>query len=140
MIRLFVEQWATVAYRSQAGAGDHYDVKLPCHLMLAKLAAAAAPTVLSHVESLVEPLEKTLTAKLKADAVKQEVDRNEDMLRSALRAIDALSRMPDVESCQRFQTFLTKTVLVEPMAARFKAVRCESETASDAMDTRMDTN
>jgi cullin-associated NEDD8-dissociated protein 1 len=61
----------------------------------------------------------------------QEVDRNEDMLRSALRAIDALSRMPDVETCQRFQTFLTKTVLGDAaMAQRFKAVRSESDTTA----------
>lgn len=46
------------------------------------------------VDALLEPLEKTVTTRLKADAVKQEVDRNEDMIRSALRAVDALSRMP----------------------------------------------
>jgi hypothetical protein len=40
----------------------------------------------------VEPLEKALTARLKSDAVKQEVDRHEDMLRACLRALDALNR------------------------------------------------
>ena len=39
-----------------------------------------------------EPLEKALTARLKSDAVKQEVDRHEDMLRACLRAVDALNR------------------------------------------------
>lgn len=32
-----------------------------------------APVVLAQLDKLVEPLEKTLTAKLKSDAVKQEV-------------------------------------------------------------------
>jgi len=41
----------------------------------------------------VDPLEKTVTNKTKPDAVKQEVDRNEDMIRSALRAIDSLNRI-----------------------------------------------
>lgn len=63
-----------------------------------------------------------------------QVDRNEDMLRSALRAIDALSRMSDHESCQRFSTFLNKTVMVEPMATRFNNVRSESDLAVDSMD------
>ena len=63
-----------------------------------------------------------------------QVDRNEDMLRSALRTIDALSRMSDVESCQAFQTFLTKSVMVEPMASRYNNVRSESNTNVDAMD------
>lgn len=45
------------------------------------------------MDALVEPLEKTIQHKTKADAVKQEVDRNEDMIRSALRAIDSLNRI-----------------------------------------------
>jgi len=118
----------------KSGLADHYDVKLPCHLILAKLAVASAPAVLGVLTDLVEPLEKTLNTKLKTDAVKQEVDRNEDMLRSALRAIDALSRMSDHESCQRFSTFLNKTVMVEPMATRFNNVRSESDLAVDSMD------
>ena len=40
-----------------------------------------------------EPIEKTISHKPKGDAVKQEVDRNEDMIRSALRAISSLSRI-----------------------------------------------
>ena len=49
--------------------------------------------LLSVMDTLVEPLEKTVTHKTKPDAVKQEVDRNEDMIRSALRAIDSLNRI-----------------------------------------------
>ncbi len=45
------------------------------------------------MDRLVDPLEKTVTNKTKPDAVKQEVDRNEDMIRSALRAIDSLNRI-----------------------------------------------
>lgn len=51
------------------------DVKAPAHLMLVKLCASSggAAAVLSQLDKLVEPLEKTLTTKLKSDAVKQEV-------------------------------------------------------------------
>jgi cullin-associated NEDD8-dissociated protein 1 len=45
------------------------------------------------MDALVDPLEKSVTNKTKPDAVKQEVDRNEDMIRSALRAIDSLNRI-----------------------------------------------
>jgi hypothetical protein len=41
----------------------------------------------------VDPLQKTINFKPKQDAVKQEVDRNEDMIRSALRAIASLNRI-----------------------------------------------
>lgn len=44
-------------------------------MMLVKLCASSggAAAVLSQLDKLVEPLEKTLTTKLKGDAVKQEV-------------------------------------------------------------------
>lgn len=101
-------------------SADHYDVKMPCHLILSKLAEKCGSAVLagsggcdgywfisiqilqfndtftlllSVLDTLVEPLEKTVTNKTKQDAVKQEVDRNEDMIRSALRAIDSLNRI-----------------------------------------------
>lgn len=52
---------------------DHYDVKMPCHLLLAKLAAVAPAHVLAALDGLVEPLNATLNARVKSDAVKQEV-------------------------------------------------------------------
>lgn len=48
---------------------------------------------LSVLDSLVDPLHKTINFRPKQDAVKQEVDRNEDMIRSALRAIASLNRI-----------------------------------------------
>lgn len=59
---------------------DHYDVKMPCHLLLMKLAGKAGSQVLGSLDSLTKPLEKTLTAKLKSDAVKQEVSQTAPIL------------------------------------------------------------
>ena len=64
---------------------------------------APVPLLSSHCCSLPQ-------ARLKSDAVKQEVDRNEDMLRSCLRAVDALTQIPSVETCTRFGTFITTCV------------------------------
>jgi cullin-associated NEDD8-dissociated protein 1 len=41
--------------------------------MVSKLASVDPSTLLAGADRLVEPLEKTLTTKLKGDAVKQEV-------------------------------------------------------------------
>ncbi len=66
------------------------------------------------------------------------MDRNEDMLRSCLRAIDALGRIPNAGTCAPFQRFMAALVS-GPMAARYagvKAERAEAEGAApDAMDT-----
>ncbi len=147
---------------------DHYDVKLPCHLLLAKLAAAAPGQLLSALDRLVDPLEKTLTTRLKTDAVKQEVrhhlpaawklshsrardkwvrckvtpgeapearckaivqvDRNEDMIRSALRAVDAITRIPGVDTCPPYKLLMNSVILAGPpntLADKYNAVREE---------------
>ena len=52
---------------------DHYDVKMPCHLLAGKLAGAAPDQVRQALPRLVDPLQRTLHAKVKQDAVKQEV-------------------------------------------------------------------
>ena len=56
------------------------------------------------LDSLVDPLQKTINFKPKQDAVKQEVDCNEDTIDSALRAIATLNRI-------RFSYFLYRVVL-----------------------------
>ena len=48
-------------------------MKMPCHLLLSKLAAKAGGHVVAALDTICRPLEKTLTSKLKQDAVKQEV-------------------------------------------------------------------
>ncbi|KAG0632469.1 hypothetical protein M758_1G330700 [Ceratodon purpureus] len=118
-----------------SGLADHYDVKMPCHLILSKLAAKCGGAVLAVMDALVDPLEKTIQHKTKPDAVKQEVDRNEDMIRSALRAIDSLNRISG-EPTLRFKSFMNHVVKVGSLAEKYNAVRHESDTlgAGDIMD------
>ncbi|XP_024525263.1 cullin-associated NEDD8-dissociated protein 1 isoform X2 [Selaginella moellendorffii] len=118
-----------------SGLSDHYDVKMPCHLILSKLAEKCPSAVIAVLDVLVEPLEKTVTNKTKPDAVKQEVDRNEDMIRSALRAIDSLDRISG-ESSPRFRAFINNVVKSGTLAEKYNAVRHESDTvvAGDVMD------
>ncbi|GJS68358.1 cullin-associated NEDD8-dissociated protein 1-like protein, partial [Tanacetum coccineum] len=75
----------------KSGLDDHYDVKMPCHLILSKLADKCPSSILA--DSLVDHLQKTLNFRSKQDVIKQEVDRNEDMIQSALRAISLLNRI-----------------------------------------------
>lgn len=54
-----------------------------------------------------------------------QVDRNEDMIRSALRAVDAITRIPNVDTCLSFKTLMNNTVLQGDLAAKYKAVKDE---------------
>ena len=44
-------------------------------------------------------------------AVKQEIDRNEDMLRSCLRAVDSLAKLPNAAQVPPFKQFMDSVVL-----------------------------
>ncbi|KAG2656243.1 hypothetical protein PVAP13_1KG070300 [Panicum virgatum] len=108
-----------------SGLGDHYDVKMPCHLILSKLADKCPSAVLAVLDSIVEPIEKTISHKPKGDAVKQEVDRNEDMIRSALRAISSLSRISGSDYSMRFKNLMNKIVSTPALAEKYNSVRSE---------------
>ena len=47
---------------------DHCDVKVPCHLLLAKLAVAAPQRTLEALPRLTGPLQRSLLAQIKSDA------------------------------------------------------------------------
>jgi cullin-associated NEDD8-dissociated protein 1 len=111
------------------GLTDAYDVKMQCHVLLTNLAVLAPGAVSSSLDRLVDPLTATLTAKMKSDAVKQEVDRNEDMLRSCLRAISALSTLPGAAGVQAFKQFMEDKVTGGAMKERYSAILAEKRQA-----------
>ena len=50
--------------------------------------------VLTKLDKLVEPLRTTVTTKVKANAVKQEYEKQDELKRSAMRAVAALMAIP----------------------------------------------
>jgi len=109
-----------------AGLDDVYDIKLLCFLMLSRLAQHAGPALVTALDSLVEPLKKTLTTKVRDTAVKQQVDRNDELIRSALVAIAAISRIEDVDSSLKFDEFIKQNVKTGPHAEAFEAILKET--------------
>lgn len=65
-----------------------------------------------------------------------QVDRHEEMLRSCLRAVDALHRLPGSEASQPFAAFLKRTVGGPgPLKEKYLAVQQErAEAEGDAME------
>ena len=110
----------------RAGLADHVDVKLPVLLTLARLAGGAPGPLLPELDSIAPLLDAVITAKVKASAVKQDVDRNEDMVRSALRAADALARVPGADDARCFSAWLAE-IEAGPAGPKLAAVRAERE-------------
>ena len=54
---------------------------------------------ISDLDRIVEPLRATCTTKVKANSVKQEFEKQDELKRSALRAVAALLRIPDSGKC-----------------------------------------
>uniref|UniRef100_A0A7N0ZXV2 Cullin-associated NEDD8-dissociated protein 1 n=1 Tax=Kalanchoe fedtschenkoi TaxID=63787 RepID=A0A7N0ZXV2_KALFE len=109
----------------KSGLDDHYDVKMPCHLILSKLADKCPSAVTAVLDSLVEPLQKTINFKPKQDAVKQEVDRNEDMIRSALRAISSLNRISGGDYSHKFKSLISEISKSQALWEKYCSIRNE---------------
>lgn len=78
----------------QAGLSDHYDIKMLTYLMTARLATLCPAAVLQRLDDFVDPLQATCTLKVKANSVKQEYEKQDELKRSALRAVAALASIP----------------------------------------------
>ncbi|KAJ1427075.1 TATA-binding protein interacting [Sesbania bispinosa] len=109
----------------KSGLDDHYDVKMPCHLILSKLADKCPSAVLAVLDSLVDPLQKTINFKPKQDAVKQEVDRNEDMIRSALRAVASLNRISGGDCSVKFKSLMNEISKSQTLWDKYYSIRNE---------------
>eukprot|EP00051_Salpingoeca_urceolata_P019516 m.285525 g.285525 ORF g.285525 m.285525 type:complete len:1495 (-) comp19434_c6_seq2:106-4590(-) len=132
--RLFLPEFLEHVH---AGLGDHYDIQMLTYLMLARLAATCPEEVLRRLDDFSTALEKTMTAKLKSNAVKQEVEKSEELKKSALRAVAALQHVPGSDASAKF-TSLVKTVQSIPaLAAKLESLH---QHAPDAASTAMDTS
>ncbi|XP_014472303.1 PREDICTED: cullin-associated NEDD8-dissociated protein 1 [Dinoponera quadriceps] len=88
------------------GLRDHYDIKMLTYLMTARLAQLCPTAVLQRLERLVEPLKSTCTMKVKANSVKQEYEKQDELKRSALRAVAALLTIPDADKNPSLSEFV----------------------------------
>lgn len=108
------------------GLGDVDDIKMLSHLMLGRLAALAPAQLLDHLDELVDHLNETVTTKSKEGAVKQDIEKNEEMIKSALRAILLCSQIPNVESKERFSKFLNEVVKVGELSQKISTIEGSS--------------
>jgi len=78
-----------------AGLADKDEVALLSHQMLVKICEKFPGAAVGSLEPLLEPLEKSANKKIKESQVGTEVERANDLIRSALRAVLALEAVPD---------------------------------------------
>ncbi|XP_062843034.1 cullin-associated NEDD8-dissociated protein 2 [Trichomycterus rosablanca] len=120
----------------EEGLKDHYDIRMLTFIMLARLATLCPAAVVQRLDRLVEPLRATCTTKVKAGSVKQEFEKQEELRRSAMRAVAALLSISDVEKSPVMADFATQIRTNAEMAVIFESVQGEPMSgAVEAMDT-----
>ncbi|ORZ05672.1 armadillo-type protein [Lobosporangium transversale] len=116
--------------RILVGLVDQPDIKMLCHLTLVRLSIVAPTAVAQRLDDMVEPLHATLNFKLKPTAVKQELEKNQELVRSALRAIAFLSKLADPALTPKFEQFVHE-VRMGPNAYDLNQYIAESESRDD---------
>lgn len=85
---------------------------------------------------MVEPVQTTLNFKPKPTAVKQELEKNQELVRSALRAIAFLSKLSDPSLTPKFAQFLQE-VRAGPNAYDLNQYIAESESRDDLYSSQL---
>eukprot|EP00903_Cladosiphon_okamuranus_P016633 g15341.t1 len=108
------------------GLGDSKpDVQMICHQIVAKVSEYSPGGVLGSLDGLIEPLEKTCNKQVKAQQVGTEVERANDLIRSALRCVVAISRIDEVEVSLKFTSFMDRLQRKERLVTMMSNIKSE---------------
>nr|KAF6473432.1 putative cullin associated and neddylation dissociated 2 (putative) [Rousettus aegyptiacus] len=118
------------------GLKDHYDIRMLTFIMLARLATLCPAPVLQRVDRLIEPLRATCTAKVKAGSVKQEFEKQDELKRSAMRAVAALLTIPEVGKSPIMADFSSQIRSNPELAVLFESIQKDSASvpSTDSME------
>ncbi|XP_026279732.1 cullin-associated NEDD8-dissociated protein 1 isoform X2 [Frankliniella occidentalis] len=112
------------------GLKDHYDIKMLTYLMVARLAQLCPTAVLQRLERLVEPLRNTCTMKVNPNSVKQEFEKQDELKRSALRAVVALLTIQDADKNPNLTEFVTLIKSTPELQNVFETIQKDSSVSS----------
>jgi len=119
----------------QDGLKDHYDIKMLTYLMVARVSQLCPGAVLQKLDRLVEPLKLTCTTKVKANSVKQEYEKQDELKRSAMRAVAALLTIPGADKHPQLNEFVTQIKSTPDLASLFESIQKDSgDASSNGMD------
>ncbi|KAL7274746.1 hypothetical protein RUND412_002334 [Rhizina undulata] len=93
--------------RLLAGLQDEHDIRILCNLMLTKLIRLAREETLLRLDAIGECFKNTLSQKPKENAVKQELEKHAESIRSTMRATLALNKEFPVAGCMQQRKWLS---------------------------------
>jgi len=105
------------------GLKDHYDIRMLTYLMLIRLAALCPTQTLQRLDRLVEQLKQTCVQKVKANSVKQEYEKQDELKRCALRAVCALQAIPDADKSPQMIELMSMIRTTPELAGLYESVQ-----------------
>ncbi|EDV20392.1 uncharacterized protein TRIADDRAFT_51005 [Trichoplax adhaerens] len=107
----------------EEGLKDHYDIKMLTYLMLIRLATLCPNAVLQRFDKILDPLRATVMVQVKALAVKQEFEKQNELKRSALRALTSLMKIPDSDKSLQLNEFLQQINSNPAISSMFETIK-----------------
>ncbi|MBN3306198.1 CAND1 protein, partial [Amia calva] len=112
-------------------------LKMLTFIMVARLSSLCPNVVIQRLDQLVEPLRATCTTKVKAGSVKQEFEKQDELKRSAMRAVAALLSISEVEKSHIMSEFTAQIRASSEIASIFESIQRDATSSSptETMDT-----
>jgi len=88
------------------GLSDQHDIALLSHTMLIRLTNVAPTAVMQKLDEAVDPLKATVQFKSKENAVKSEIEKNTELVHSAIRVMVVLAKLSEQGSTPKFDAFV----------------------------------
>ncbi|KAL7749659.1 hypothetical protein RI367_004887 [Sorochytrium milnesiophthora] len=110
--------------RVLVGMNDLQDIKIVSYMMLVKIAALSPTAAQQKLDETVDIFRSAVNLKPKANAVKQEIERMQELVRASLKAIVHLQRISDPSNTPKFDTFV-KELKAGPLSEQLQAVEYE---------------
>jgi len=96
------------------------------------------------LDRLIEPLKNTCLQKVKSNAVKQEYEKNDELKRSALRALAALLNISESEKNALMRDFVSNIRATPELSLMFDSIQRDAKDALTGVSSSeilsMDTN
>ncbi|KAI9488039.1 armadillo-type protein [Zychaea mexicana] len=109
----------------RSGLEDQHDIKMLAYLMLVRLGKVAPTAVMQKLDELVDPFKATLEFKMRSNAVKQEVEKNQELVRATLRCMVGLAGLSEPGVSPKFDHFI-KEVQSGPLADDYNQTLVEA--------------
>jgi len=116
----------------QNGLKDNYGIKMLTFHLVIRMSALCPEACVTNIDQLVEPLKITCMSKVKADSVKQEFEKQDELKKSALRAVYALLQIPQVKKSQQMQDFLTQMKSNSDLQRMFDSIHKDATQVTNA--------